>query len=160
MIILVDTREQNPLSFSHPYVENTRACTLDVGDYSAIMADGHQPTIFFERKSIPDLFGTFTTGYQRFREEIRRSRQSGVELILIIEGTVTDILKGTKYSQVDGLQILRTVLSIYDRYQITHIFCRNREEMSTYIAERFCSYERKRQKDKKCIDSPQSPTQS
>jgi len=129
-------------------------CCLDVGDYSAKMKDGHQPRIYFERKSIPDLVGTMTTGYKRFRQEVKRSKDSGSKLILIIEGTVTDILKGTKYSLVDGLQILRTVLSICDRYDVSHIFCRNREEMSIYIAERFCSYERKRLRDKKCPPTP------
>jgi ERCC4-type nuclease len=148
MIILIDSREQQPLEFSHPYIEKTERCALGVGDYAAVMKDGHRPKIFFERKTIPDLVGTMTTGYKRFREEIKRSKANGDELILIIEGTVTDILEGTSFSMVEGLQILRTVLSIYERYQITHIFCRSRSEMATYIAEKFCAYERKRLKDK------------
>lgn len=150
MIILIDTREQNPLEFDHMYVETTERRTLSVGDYAAEFKDGHRPPIHFERKSLPDLIGTFTSGYPRFKEEIKRSRESGIELVLIIEGTVKDILKGSKYSEVKGIQILRTVLSIYERYQIGHIFCRDRNEMATYIAERFCSYERKRQRDKEC----------
>ena len=148
MIVLVDTREQLPLQFSHPYVEGVEKTTLAVGDYAVRYKDGHIPGIIFERKSIPDLFGSLSSGYKRFRKEINKAQESNTELIIIIEGTTQDILKGTKYSQVTGVKILRTLLSIYENYHVGHIFFRNREEMSIYIAEKFCARARKRLRNK------------
>jgi len=144
VIVLVDTREQNPLQFDHPYVEGTQKVTLNVGDYCVRFKDAHQPLIFFERKSIPDLFGTMGKGYKRFRREIQRCQEKKAELIVIIEGTVTDILRGTKYSQIDGLRILRTILSVWDKYKVVSVFCRDRKEMATFIAEYYCAYARNR----------------
>lgn len=149
MIILCDTREQLPLEFAHPYVEGVTFTTLPVGDYCVKFQDAHQPPIFFERKSISDLFGTMSSGYKRFRREIMRSKESKSELIIIIEGTVTDILRGTKYSQVDGLKILRTILSVWDKYKVISVFCRDRKEMATFIAEYYCAYGRNRARNVK-----------
>ena len=149
MIVLVDTREQNPLQFDHPYVEGTQKVALNVGDYCVRFKDAHQPLIFFERKSIPDLFGTMGKGYKRFRREIQRCQEKKAELIVIIEGTVTDILRGTKYSQVDGLRILRTILSVWNKYKVVSVFCRDRKEMATFIAEYYCAYARNRMRKEK-----------
>lgn len=146
MIILVDTREQLPLEFSHPYVEGTEKSFLPVGDYAVRYKDGHVPGIIFERKSIPDLLGSLSKGYKRFKRELMKAKSTNKELIIIIEGTTQDIIRGTKYSQVDGLRILRTLLSLYDRYRISHVFFRNREEMATYVVEMFCAHARTRNK--------------
>jgi len=144
VIILCDTREQNPLDFDHPYVEGTIRIALPVGDYCVEYKDAHRPSIYFERKSITDLFGTMGKGYKRFRREIQRSQEKKAELIIIIEGTVTDILRGTKYSQIDGLKILRTILSVWNNYKVVSVFCRDRKEMATFIAEYYCAYARNR----------------
>jgi len=150
MIILIDTREQKPLDFVHPYVEGVEKSSLSCGDYAVRYKDGHVPGIVFERKSIPDLFQTLTKDYKRFKKELMRAQESKKELIIIIEGTTQDIIKGTKYSQVDGLRILRTLLSLYDRYRISHVFCRNRAEMAVYVVEMFCARARTRSKGEKC----------
>ena len=120
-----------------------------MGDYCVRFKDAHQPLIFFERKSIPDLFGTMGKGYKRFRREIQRCQEKKAELIVIIEGTVTDILRGTKYSQVDGLRILRTILSVWDKYKVVSVFCRDRSEMATFITEYYCAYARNRMRREK-----------
>jgi len=146
MIILCDTREQSPLEFKHAYVEAVERRGLDVGDYGAILKDGHIIPITFERKSIVDAVGSFSKGYKRFLEEIKRGKSNKTELIIIIEGTVTDLLKGTKFSQVKGLQIFRTLLSIWNRYGVTSVFCKDRSEMSLFITEFYCAYARARSK--------------
>jgi len=147
MIILCDTREQLPLEFKHPFIEGVEKSTLSVGDYGARLKDDHLPPVFFERKSIPDLFGTLGRDYKRFRKEIQRSKDTNTELILIIEGTVTDIIKGTKYSQIEGIQILRTLLSVWNRYEIVSVFCKDRAEAATFISEYYLAYARKRNRD-------------
>ena len=80
-----------------------------------------------------------------------RCKENDSELIIIIEGTITDILKGTKYSQMDGLKILRTILSIWDKYKVTTVFCRDRKEMSTFISEYYCAYARNRLRGSKDV---------
>lgn len=152
MIILCDSREQLPLEFKHPFIEGVEKSALSVGDYGARFKDNHLPPIFFERKSIPDLFGTLGKDYKRFKKEIMRSKESNSELILIIEGTITDILHGTRFTQVQGISILRTILSIWNRYQVACVFCRNRNEMATFIAEYYYAYSRKRFR---CTDKKQ-----
>jgi ERCC4-type nuclease len=149
MIILCDTREQLPLEFSHPYVESVAKATLCVGDYCVRYKDNHEPPIFFERKSIPDLFGTLGKDYPRFRKEVMRSKDKKVELIIMIEGTITDVLRGTKYSQVEGIKILRTILSIWDKYKVVSVFCKDRSEMALFITEYYCAYGRNRLREKK-----------
>ena len=137
------------MKFDHPYVEGVAKVALSTGDYGCRFKDLHEPAIFFERKSIPDLFGSLGKDYKRFRKEILRSKENKSELIIIIEGTVTDILNGTAYSQQDGMRILRTLLSIWNRYQVACVFCRDRSEMSLFIAEYYLAYARKRTKESK-----------
>lgn len=144
MIILCDSREQAPLEFKHAYIEGVEVGALDVGDYGVKYKDGYVPPIFFERKSIPDLFGTLGGDYKRFKKEVLRSKENHSQLIIIIEGTVTDILKGTKYSTIDGIRILRTLLSIWNRYNIASIYCKNREEASIFITEFYLAHARLR----------------
>ena len=144
MIILIDNREQNFLEFRHPYVETQEFCTLSVGDYACRFKDGHVPKIHFERKSIPDLFATLTTNIDRFKDEIKRSQAQGIELIIIIEGTISDIFEGHQYTQTQGLSIIRTLLTLEEKYKVSHVFCENRIEMQFYIVEKFCAYQRNR----------------
>ena len=70
MIVLIDTREQQPLEFDHKFIEGIEMTKLEVGDYAVKFKDGYSPLYFFERKSIGDLFGTMGKGYKRFKREI------------------------------------------------------------------------------------------
>lgn len=149
MIILCDTREQSPLNFKHPYIEGVEKATLSVGDYGVRYKDSHIPPIFFERKSIPDLFGTLGKDYKRFKKEIMRSKDNKAELIIIIEGTVTDIIKGTRFSTIDGIKILRTLLTLWNRYQIVSIYCKDRQEAATFISEYYLAHARTRRLENK-----------
>jgi ERCC4-type nuclease len=151
MIILCDSREQLPLEFQHPFIEGVERSTLSTGDYGVRFKDNHHPPIYFERKSIPDLIGTLGRDYKRFKKEIMRSKDNKSELIIIIEGTVTDVIAGTKYSKIDGLQILRTLLSIWNRYQIVSVFCKDRKEVALFIAEYYLAYARKRTKEERNV---------
>lgn len=153
-IILCDTREQKRLEFAHPEIGFTRMHKLDVGDYCIRFTDGHIPPVVFERKSIGDLFGTLTGGYDRFKSEIIRSQEFRITLILIIEGSFTKILKGYKHFNprnpskkvcVDGLRVVRTLFSLFVRYGVIPVFCRDREEMQNYIVEYYLAIWRKRE---------------
>lgn len=86
--IVADTREQKPLEpfvlekGERVYLPVVRA-KLDEGDYAI---EGHEQTIFIERKSVEDLYGTITQGRDRFCAELLR----------VIEANKAD---PTKYSR-------------------------------------------------------------
>jgi ERCC4-type nuclease len=141
-IILADTREKSRLEFCHPDIAFTKKHKLDVGDYCIKFSDNSIPLVIFERKSIGDLFGTLTGSYDRFKAEVIRSREAGITLILIIEGTFSKVLKGYDHSNprnprtkvhMDGLRIIRTLFSLWVRYDVVPVFCKDREEMQEYI---------------------------
>ena len=58
MVIIQDTREQKPLEFDHDYVEFISKEKLSIGDYGCRYKCGTVAPVFFERKSISDLFDT------------------------------------------------------------------------------------------------------
>ena len=144
MKIICDTREQLALEFNHPYITEIIRQKLEVGDYNAEYSDGHRPPICFERKNINDLFQTLSSGYSRFKKEILRAKESKVLLIIIIEGSLSRIIKGIDESQRSGDEILQQLFTIMFRYQVPFVCCNNREESSRFITETFLAYGRER----------------
>lgn len=90
MVIIVDTREQTPFGFGDD-VPVVRAA-LSVGDYAADGPLG-RPPIAIERKSIPDLYGTLTSGKDRFARELERAAAQGITLHIVIEGDYGDLFR-------------------------------------------------------------------
>lgn len=133
MVILIDSREQKPLTFHFPFVEYVRCEKLDVGDYGCLFKDGTECSTYFERKSMSDLFGTMTWGYERFRKEILRAKESNKNIIILIESNILSIFKGTKHSKVDGISIFRKLMTLYIKYGLHFHCCNSREEMELYI---------------------------
>lgn len=137
MKIIIDSREQLPLRFKHPYITEVIVRKLDVGDYGVVFEDGHSPLFFFDRKSIPDLFGTMGTGYDRFKKCILRSQETGSTLFIIIEGTLLDVFKGTKYSDIDGKSVVYKLFTLWLKYGVQPVFVKDRKEMAEYITQFF-----------------------
>lgn len=135
MKILIDTREQLPLEFNHPYINEIVRIKLEVGDYGAEFSDGHKPNVFFECKSISDLFLSLSGNYDRFKKEIIRAKEHKLLLIIIIEGTLTKVIKGIDESQRSGDEITQQLFTLFIRYQIPFVCCQSRQEMSRYITE-------------------------
>jgi len=133
--ILCDTREQTPLKFSHPYISKVAKKKLDFGDYGCKFRDGHIVPIFFERKSIGDLYGTMGTGYKRFKREIIRSQQAKSTLFIIVEGSLTEVGKGWKHSKISGKSMKLKLYTLWVKHGIQTIFTINRREMSEYITQ-------------------------
>lgn len=137
MDILIDSREQAPLKFKSKHLDSVIVQKLDYGDYRVVFKDNFSPKVAFERKSISDLFGTLGKGYKRFKREIIRSQEDKALLIIIIEGTLSDILKGIDYSKQDGNRVAKQLFTIMVRYHVPFVCCANRKEMSRYIIEFF-----------------------
>lgn len=138
MVIICDTREQKPLEFSVPTV---REC-LPVGDYQARFKDGTLSTVIFERKSIGDLYGTLSQGYDRFRRQIGRACELNLSIKIIVEGSLRRILQGSSNSRRTPISIVYQIFTIRLRYGVETIFCNTREEMSQYITHMFLALER------------------
>lgn len=81
--VYIDTREQLPLNF-----ENRKVVKLSIGDYAPsapLFAD-----VFIERKSLNDLAGTLSSGFDRFEKEIKRAKSLNGYLVVVVESTFTD----------------------------------------------------------------------
>lgn len=139
MKIIRDTREQRGLEFSGIEVVDKK---LDFADYGCVLEDGHIVPINFERKSVADLFCTLTGGYDRFKCEIIRCQEAKFRMILIIEGTLTKVGKGIKHSKRPPEALLSQVFTLFVRYKIIPVFCKDPQEASRYITLFYKAYEK------------------
>ena len=142
MILVQDSREQSPLDFKGiEGIEKIEEVGLSFGDYTAVV-HGRPVPIVFERKGLGDLFGTMTSGYDRFKREMERARESQMKLILIVEGSYTDVWGGYKHSQYDGASMMKKLATLYTKYDLEYVFCESRRVMARRIADTFLSVER------------------
>ena len=145
MILVQDTREARPLMFENLLtdapIEQIVVEKLSYGDYSA-HHNGVACNIYFERKGLGDLFGTLGKGYQRFKKEIARCSLDGNKLVIVIEGSILNILRGYKHSQMSGPGVFRTLCTLYVKYGVQFVCFNDRNDMATYIVETFSAWER------------------
>ena len=116
--IIIDTREQRPLVFDPLPITIKK---LDFGDYSL---KGYENRICIERKSVPDLWGTITQkdNWSRFNIELAKAQIAGCKLHIVIEGSVTSILKGSKYSIMAPSKVLDRLFEVCHRYGSFAVF--------------------------------------
>lgn len=131
MLILVDTREKAPLKFA---CGQERKC-LPCGDYGATFYEGHLHETIWERKSIPDLYGTLTQGYDRFRRMIQKAADKKITIIIGIEGSKEKVLKGYSHSARDPESIIKQLETIKNKYGVAHEFFPSRISMANYIVD-------------------------
>lgn len=122
-------------------IEKIETAGLAFGDYSAII-HGTVVPIVFERKSQQDLHGTLGKGHDRFKRELERAKQANFKLVLMIEGTYTDIWNGCEYSQIEGKTILKVLATMYTKYDLEYHFCETRRVMARRIVDTFSAIER------------------
>lgn len=133
--ILIDTREQKPLSFA-----NSKQCKLTCGDYTA--AGNFHSDVYIERKSLNDLFGTLTAGKTRFIREIERAKELGYYLVVLIEDTFENALNLTPQNSFskssNGKHLLYEIRAISGKYDnIQFVFSGNRERSKDLIQKIF-----------------------
>ena len=85
--IVIDTREQTPWHFPEWLGEVSRG-TLPTGDY-ALHGDS---LLAIERKSLNDFVGSVSSDWRRFSEEIDRMLLNMIAAIVIVEGSMLDIM--------------------------------------------------------------------
>lgn len=139
IIITQDSREQKPLKFTQDYIGKPYISKLDFGDYSA-SHHGVECDVFFERKALGDLFGTLTSGNERFRKEVARCFAAGKKMVILVEVPLEKIYAGYKFSRVSGKSVGRTLFSLFHKYDL-HFHCAtNKQSAALYVAEFYYSY--------------------
>lgn len=150
MVIITDSREQEELIF--PKVEGVswEIRGLEVGDYACQVGERLLP-IRIERKSIADLFSSFSSGYENEKAKIVKARDLGLKYILAIEGTLFDIREGHSYmkdgelhySKKDGLSQVKQLYTMLAKGYFDQLwFFKSRAEMAFGILQYFLSLER------------------
>ena len=138
-IIFTDSREQNALEFDN----TTRVKGMNYGDYR--VAGDH---IRIERKSIADMWGTMSGGFERFNREILRAKEDNAYLVILVEGPFDELEKFPLQPQVrNKIKIsiefishnIRLLLQTHQNIQI--LFTKNREEASRIIQKIFSAGE-------------------
>jgi DNA excision repair protein ERCC-4 len=108
-VILIDSREQKPL-----VLPNSRRATLPTGDYSI---GGLEHLVAVERKSLEDLYGCFGQSRDRFERELVRLAEFPYPAI-VIEASMIDVLQGTKYSRVNPMSAIGSLIAWGTKFRI------------------------------------------
>ncbi len=133
MIVIVDTREQNPYLFDQEHYAGAKAerGKLDTGDYSLA---GFTDRIAVERKNgLDELAMCLSTDRERFERELARAR-SFERFYVVIEGHLHEILAGRYRSKMQPKAVIASIAAFTNRYGIPFLFCggRGAAEMMTY----------------------------
>lgn len=130
MKIIIDTREQLPL-FSGAKQ------TLIVGDYTTKLLLNK---MHIERKSLQDLYGTLTSGNQRFKRMLFKAAWHRIAIVVYVEGSYDAFInkrfpKGNerKFSK-EGLEKL--VAAFERTYFLQFVWHRNRVECCKGVEKR------------------------
>ena len=122
-------------------VDKLEEMALSFGDYSGILDDKVVP-ILFERKGLQDLFGTMTSGYERYKKAMARAKEANMKMILLIEGTYTDVWNGDEHSQFDGESMIKKLHTMYVKYDHEFWFCESRRVMARRIVDTYLAIDR------------------
>lgn len=131
-IIIVDTREKNPIIFDD--MKCIRAC-LNVGDYTSV---GLLGVHHVERKSPLDLYSSVIHCHDRFRAEFLRAKDKGVKMSLVVECSRERFEKGgwigARLLKIKDLRIVTKALdTMSKKYDFSIHWCNNRKEMKKLI---------------------------
>jgi len=107
--VIVDSREQEPWTFSHL---PTMTATLTDGDYSLA---GLQGMVVVERKSLPDLLSCIGSERARFVRELTRLRAYPYRAV-VVEASLADLEAREWRSRLTAAHVLGSVASWQTRY--------------------------------------------
>ena len=124
MTFLVDTREQNPFTFTGPRYAGvkTEPGSLAVGDYSL---SGLTDLVAVERKSLPDLVMCLGRERERFVRELQRGAAMDA-FAVVVEASWADLASGHYRSQLNPHAACQSVLAFACRYRVPFLFAGSR----------------------------------
>lgn len=113
--IFCDSREQSPyIKLNLPI----KVVTLNFADYCP---NPNPENIFVERKEIGDWAGVMSKGYERFCREIQRAKNNNAYVIILIEGSYSDIqsinyLPQTKWIKSTPIFLFKRARDLYLKF--------------------------------------------
>jgi ERCC4-type nuclease len=138
VVIVVDTREQEPYSFDPAHVTCVRRA-LPVGDYSL---QGYESAIAIERKSLEDFVASTITARARFRRELRGLSEYDLGCV-VVEASLDDVLAHRYRSGAHPSAVLGATLSIIVDHGVPVFFCGDRQIACRFVEGLLRRYHRK-----------------
>jgi len=119
MIIVIDTREQHPYSFSVPAVRRK----LDGGDYSI---EGYETVAAIERKELNDYVQTVIYQKDRFRKELAKLANYRLKAI-VVEASMSDVIAGRYEGHIAPQSVIGATAGIILGFGVPVYFTCNRQ---------------------------------
>ena len=153
LIVLVDTREQEPLDLRPLTVERA---TLSTGDYSIRGGEG---IVAIERKSLPDLLACVGRERERFDREMHRIAAYPCRA-LVVEATWPEIEAGDWRSEVTAAAVLGSLLG-WMMAGVPVLMAGTHERAGRYVARLLLLAARRRWRENRgllaVLDVPEQP---
>lgn len=129
-IAIVDTREQNPLSFRRfrGWFQKIEYRALKLGDYSV---EGMEDTLAVERKDLADLIQSFTTNRAVFIARLRRMSELPHSL-LVVTSSLTEIKSEYPYRAANPNRITQSLIAVLTGLRLPFI-CTDTHELGEEI---------------------------
>jgi len=139
--IIQDTREKKPWTFEATgSVQDVKVEKLDTGDYSI---EGMEDIFFVERKaSVEEVYISLGVQWERFRKEMERAKPYKYKF-LVIEATMREIYRGTRYSKMTGKFIMARLLHIEQEYGVRVVFAGSGMHVPGFIIQLMLGIKRK-----------------
>ena len=133
-IVIVDSREQNPFSFTRfrGWFAGVEKKALRVGDYSVA---GLEEVCTVERKDLPDLVHSFTAQRSIFIDRLRRLSQYRQRL-LVITAALSQVKSSYPYSRVSPNKITQSLIAVLAGLQVPFL-CVETHELGEEIVASF-----------------------
>lgn len=128
IVVISDTREQEPYSFDPARVTTVRRA-LPAGDYSLV---GLECRVGVERKSLEDLVDTVIRDRGRFERELARLSTYEAACV-VVEGDLPDVLDHRYRSGAHPASVLGAVIAIIVDHQIPVFFCGDRATARAFV---------------------------
>jgi ERCC4-type nuclease len=133
-VAIVDTREQNPLSFRRfkGWFAKIEYRALPLGDYSV---KGIEETCVVERKDLADLICSFTTNRAVFVHRLRRMAKLPHSL-LVVTSSLTEIKSEYPYRAANPNRITQSLIAVLTGLRLPFI-CTDTHELGEEIVASF-----------------------
>jgi ERCC4-type nuclease len=138
VVIVVDTREQEPYAFEPARVAVVRRA-LPAGDYSLA---GYEASVAAERKSLEDYVASVVSAPARFARELRALAEYDLACV-VVEATLDDVLAHRYRSGAHPSAVLGATLSIIVDHGVPVFFCGDRQLACRFVEGLLCRYHRK-----------------
>ncbi len=129
-VAIIDTREQNPLSFRRfrRWFERIEYRALPLGDYSV---EGMESSCVVERKDLADLIQSFTTNRAVFVNRLRRMSRLPHSL-LVVTAQLSEIKSEYPYRAASPNRITQSLIAVLAGLRVPFI-CTESHELGEEI---------------------------